>query len=124
MFAGGTAYWLLAFHFLALAIPGGLVLLRHGRSSALDAATLGRRLFRWPRRRPEPFADRLEEDVQRRNSEYADEGRQNHAAEHRGADVAPRQLRGAAGDHQRQETEDEGKRRHHHRPEEQPRAFG
>ena len=46
-----------------------------------------------------------------------------HAAKHRRADVAPRQLRGAGGDHQRQETEDEGKRRHHHRPKAQPRAF-
>ena len=33
---------------------------------------------------------------------------ENHVAEHRRADMAPRQLPGAARDHQRQETEDEG----------------
>ena len=51
-------------------------------------------------------------------------GREDHAAEDRRTDVAPRQLRGAGGHHQRQQAEDEGERRHHHRPEPQPRALG
>ena len=40
-----------------------------------------------------------------------------HAAEHRRADRAPAGRAGADGDHERQQAEDEGEARHHHRAE-------
>jgi hypothetical protein len=42
-------------------------------------------------RLPQPLADRLEDHVQRRDREDADERRREHATEHRRADIAPRQ---------------------------------
>ena len=76
------------------------------------------------RRWPQPLANGLEHDVKRRDRENPDERCQYHAAEHRRADVAARQLRGAGGDDQRKKVKDEGEGRHHHGPEAQPRTFG
>ena len=59
-------------------------------------ASVARRLQqaagRWPRARPQPLANGLEDDVERRDREDADERGQDHAAEHRRADVASREL--------------------------------
>src|SRR5580704_6391502 len=44
-------------------------------------------------RRSDPFANRLEGHIKRRDDEDADERGEDHAAEHRGPDVASRELR-------------------------------
>ncbi len=46
--------------------------------------------FLWAGRRPEPFPHRLEGHVERWDGENTDEGSQNHTAEDRRPDIAPR----------------------------------
>src|SRR3989442_353171 len=46
--------------------------------------------FLWAGRRPEPFPHRLEGHVERWDGENTDEGGQNHTAEDRRSDIAPR----------------------------------
>src|SRR5437763_10961332 len=67
--------------------------------------------------RPQPLADGLERDIERRDRKDADESRKDHPAKDGAADVAPRQLRRARRDDERVEAEDERKRRHHDRAE-------
>src|SRR2546421_13063170 len=64
-----------------------------------------------------PFAQPLEDDVEHRNEEDADGAGDQHAGEHRGADVAPADLGGALRPDQRYQAQDEGERGHHHRSE-------
>src|SRR6516165_2556833 len=57
--------------------------------------------FLWARRRPELFSNCLESHIERRDGEDTDQRGQYHAAENGGADIAPRELRGADSNHQR-----------------------
>src|SRR6516165_4468818 len=79
--------------------------------------TLRRRFLLWASARSLPLTYTLEKDIERRNGKDADKGREDHAAKHRRADVAPGQLRRADGHNERVEAEDECERRHHHRAE-------
>src|SRR5215471_2819457 len=74
-------------------------------------------ICRWASAQPQPLPNTLEKDIEWRNGEDADEGREDHAAKHRRADIAPGQLRRAGGHNQRVEAEDERERGHHHRAE-------
>src|SRR6516225_1342501 len=71
----------------------------------------------WASAWSQPLPNTLEKDIERRNGEDADEGREDHATKHRRADVAPGQLRRAGGHNQRVEAEDERERGHHNRAE-------
>src|SRR5262250_1563579 len=70
-----------------------------------------------------PAAQPFRRDVEQRNDENAEQGGREHTPEHRRADGLARDRAGAAGDDQREETENKGDARHHHRPESQARAF-
>src|SRR5579859_28425 len=63
----------------------------------------------WTCRFAEPLTQRLEDHVQRRDCEYADEGRGEHAAKDGRANVPPGQLGRADCDNKWQQPEDEGK---------------
>src|SRR6516165_1861160 len=76
------------------------------------------------RPRPHTLADGLKHHVERRDCKYPDEGGEDHPAENRGADAAPRQLRGTRRHDQRKKTEDESERGHHDRTKPQTGAFG
>src|SRR5262245_65763894 len=58
-----------------------------------------------------PLAQTLRGDVEQRNNEDPEERCGEHAAEYRRADRLARDRAGAAGDDQREETEDEGEAR-------------
>jgi hypothetical protein len=69
------------------------------------------------------LAQPLEDDVEHRDHEHAHHGRGQHAVEDRRADFAPAGSPRPGRDHRRQQPEDEGEARHHHRPEAKPRAL-
>ena len=65
----------------------------------------------------------LYHDVKHWDECQIQEGRGDHAADHRGADRMPRLLAGAGRKHQRQHAEDEGERGHQNRPQADARGF-
>src|SRR6202035_3209291 len=73
-----------------------------------------RRLFRATETLPGAFAQLLERDVEHRHQEDPDRACGKHAAEYGGTDGTPAELRSTGGDDQRQQTENEGDRGHHH----------
>src|SRR6516225_6155072 len=64
-----------------------------------------------------PAAQPFRADVKQRNDENSDHGGRNHAAEHGRTHGVARQRTRSRRDDQRQQSENEGKARHHHRPE-------
>src|SRR6516164_4958432 len=76
------------------------------------------------RPRSHTLADGLKHHVERRDCKYPYGGGEDHPAENRGADAAPRQLRGTRRHDQRKKTEDESERGHHDRTKPQTGAFG
>ncbi len=63
----------------------------------------------------DPPRQQLESHEQHGDEHDTDEGREHHAAKHRGADRPPRAGAGAGGDGQRNDADDEGDRGHQHR---------
>ena len=63
----------------------------------------------------------LDEDEERRCEEHAEESGSEHTADHDDPEHASRHAAGAAGVEERQAAEDERERRHHDRPEPEPR---
>jgi hypothetical protein len=58
----------------------------------------------------------LEHDIQKRDREYAERSRRDHAAEHRGANAAPGQRGDAGREDKRREAQHEGQAGHQYRP--------
>src|SRR3982075_201105 len=69
---------------------------------------------RAPKARLHAFTQLLKRYVERRYQEDPDRACGKHAAEHSGTNSPAADLSGACGNYQRQQTENEGDRSHHH----------